>query len=177
MQFLSHLFKGGQRLDRGKTRLTRVSLLEQTRRALDQDLPGGWARAGVPALPGQQKQYSRSPIAHCSTVPAARARLSAARQPPSRCAWPRPSPAPSLAPPLSSSALLRFWRSLLGGERAPREEEERCKPPLTYLFQSWPGEPVLRGTHARLAEPHLPTSSQGGIAAPHVLNRLKHFKT
>lgn len=96
-------------------------------------------------MPGQQKQYSRSPIAHCSTVPAARARLSAARQPPSRCAWPRPSPAPSLAPPLSSSALLRFWRSLLGGERAPREEEERCKPPLTYLFQSWPGEPVLRG--------------------------------
>lgn len=35
MQFLSHRFKGGQRLEQGQTRLTRVSLPEQTRRALD----------------------------------------------------------------------------------------------------------------------------------------------
>ena len=57
---------------------------------------------------------------------------------------PAPSPQPP-APRASSRALLEFWRSLVGGERALGEEEEISKPPLTYLFQSWPGEPVLPG--------------------------------
>lgn len=39
-------------------------------------LVGGRAHVQVPDLPGQRKQYSRAPNTHCSTVPAARARLS-----------------------------------------------------------------------------------------------------
>ena len=129
-------------------------------------------------MPGQQKQYSRSPIAHCSTVPAARARLSAARQPPSRRAWPRPSPAPSPQPP---------WRAVelssdsggasreMKGRRGKRKRDPSLRSPT--CSRAGLGSRCSLGTHARLAEPHLPTSSQGGIAAPHVLNRLKHFKT
>lgn len=48
MQFLSHLFKGGQRLDRGQTRLTRVSLLEQQ--------GGHWTRTYLVGGPVRESQ-------------------------------------------------------------------------------------------------------------------------
>jgi hypothetical protein len=42
----------------------------------NRNLPGGCAHVEDPDLPRQWKQYSRAPNTHCSTVPAARARLS-----------------------------------------------------------------------------------------------------
>lgn len=87
-------------------------------------------------MPGQQKQYSRAPITHCSSVPAARARLSAGTASLLGAHRRRSVPAPPQGPaeqwrPRPTLAVPR------GRGRAPIKEE-RPTPPPTYLLLSWP---------------------------------------
>lgn len=89
-------------------------------------------------MPGQQKQYSRAPIAYCSTVPAARARLSAGHRVPALLSAHCLSAAPDHPRSSPSGGALPRTTAVPRARGTSQREEERPKPPPTYLLPNWP---------------------------------------
>lgn len=128
-------------------------------------LVGGCAHVEVPDLPRQRKQYFRAPNTHCSTVHAARARLSVV-------GWVQDilsllqvhgqSP-PSQALEQCRVALTRLSPCL--GDHGLKRQTSLC-PPSHLPALGLLGEP----TRVCSAGPHLLPSPRRGVAALHVLN-------